>query len=206
MHKVFINNKPLEFRDVYREAPKGDGKLLIVSDAENSIDDVISRLGEERINGIVYLSASPDRAWHSFADKYVVVEAAGGVVRNEKGELLTIFRKKHWDLPKGKLDYDETPEAAALREVKEECGIKQLELENFLLNTFHTYTEKSKFILKKTHWFTMTTTDKKLIPQAEEDIELAEWMDEEALRNRFYKNTYLSIREVLACYFHVSRV
>ena len=56
------------------------------------------------------------------------VIAAGGLVTNDKNELLIMFRRGKWDLPKGKLDEGETIEACALREVREETGIEHLEL------------------------------------------------------------------------------
>jgi len=58
-----------------------------------------------------------------------VVQAAGGVVwrRGSAGlEILLVHRPKYddWSLPKGKLDNGETSEAAALREVEEETGLR----------------------------------------------------------------------------------
>jgi len=58
-----------------------------------------------------------------------VVQAAGGVVwrRGPGGvEILLVHRPKYddWSLPKGKLDVGETSEAAALREVEEETGLR----------------------------------------------------------------------------------
>ncbi|MGI9023859.1 MAG: NUDIX hydrolase [Acidimicrobiales bacterium] len=60
-----------------------------------------------------------------------VVHAAGGVVwrRGPSGvEILRVHRPKYddWSLPKGKLDPGETSEAAALREVEEETGLRCL--------------------------------------------------------------------------------
>jgi 8-oxo-dGTP diphosphatase len=57
------------------------------------------------------------------------VRAAGGVVRRDgpRGvEILLVHRPRYddWSLPKGKLDPDETFEAAALREVEEETGVR----------------------------------------------------------------------------------
>jgi 8-oxo-dGTP diphosphatase len=57
------------------------------------------------------------------------VKAAGGVVwrRGEDGiELALVHRPRYddWSLPKGKLDAGEGWEAAALREVEEECGLR----------------------------------------------------------------------------------
>lgn len=201
MHKAFINNKPLIFEDVYRVDSLNVGGNLVLSDSEFTIDDVVKRIESEKLTGIIYLSANPDQSWTAFTGRYILMEAAGGVVRNDKGEILTIYRKKHWDLPKGKLEYRESPENAAVREVQEECGIKKIELNNFLMKTYHTYSEKNKFILKKTHWYTMTTSDEKLIPQREEDIEKAEWMSKEMIYSTFFKKTYLSIADVLDKYY-----
>jgi 8-oxo-dGTP diphosphatase len=53
------------------------------------------------------------------------VEAAGGVVLHE-GRVLLVHRPRYddWTLPKGKLDHGESFEDAALREVKEETGLR----------------------------------------------------------------------------------
>jgi 8-oxo-dGTP pyrophosphatase MutT (NUDIX family) len=130
-------------------------------------------------------------------DNRLLIEAAGGLVKNEKGELLFMFRKGKWDLPKGKLDPGETMEDCALREVREETGLVQLELKNFLLITEHEYTERGEFILKKSHWYLMEAASHQLlIPQTEEDISELRWV-----RPADFKivltNTYPSIVEVL---------
>jgi 8-oxo-dGTP diphosphatase len=53
------------------------------------------------------------------------VRAAGGVVVRD-GRVAVIHRPKYddWSLPKGKLDDDEEWEQAALREVREETGLR----------------------------------------------------------------------------------
>ncbi len=54
-----------------------------------------------------------------------LVEAAGGLVVDD-GRVLLVHRPRYddWSLPKGKLDPGETFEAAALREVEEEAGLR----------------------------------------------------------------------------------
>jgi 8-oxo-dGTP pyrophosphatase MutT (NUDIX family) len=127
----------------------------------------------------------------------LLILAAGGLVMNERGEVLFMFRKGKWDLPKGKLDPDETMEACALREVKEETGLIQVEMKNFLLITEHLYTERGQLILKKSHWYRMEAgSHQHLIPQTEEEISELRWLAPADFKI-VLANTYPSIVEVL---------
>jgi len=125
--------------------------------------------------------------------------AAGGLVTNEKNELLVMFRRGKWDLPKGKVDDGEKLETAAVREVREETGIKNLALGNLIGVTHHEYFEKrlNEHINKETHWFGMRASEEeKFIPQTEEDIESIIWADEAELKECL-KNTYANIKEIV---------
>lgn len=127
----------------------------------------------------------------------MIIQAGGGLVENEKGEVLFMFRKGKWDLPKGKLDPGETLEACALREVEEETGVGRLELKKFLLVTEHAYEEKGIPILKITHWYQMKTdSHQSLIPQAEEEISELRWIGPADFKI-VLRNTYPSILDVL---------
>jgi 8-oxo-dGTP pyrophosphatase MutT (NUDIX family) len=118
-----------------------------------------------------------DILWEDFRSHYRWLPAAGGVVRNrELNKHLFIFRREFWDLPKGKIDKGEDEPTAALREVEEETGISDLTLGKELPTTYHTYrNRKEKRVLKPTYWFEMDTSQSELIPQVEEDIEIATW-------------------------------
>jgi 8-oxo-dGTP pyrophosphatase MutT (NUDIX family) len=125
--------------------------------------------------------------------------AAGGLVTNDKNELLMIFRRGKWDLPKGKLDEGETIEACAVREVQEETGIGNLEFGNLAGITYHEYFEKgnNENVIKETHWFAMRANgEATLVPQTNEDIEKIIWADEAALKECL-KNTYRNIIEII---------
>ncbi|MBV9986191.1 MAG: NUDIX domain-containing protein, partial [Chitinophagaceae bacterium] len=105
-------------------------------------------------------------------DKPKIV-AAGGLVQNENGELLMIYRRGKWDLPKGKLDKGESIEACALREVTEETGVRNLQLGALIDIGYHEYFDKylQQEVIKETHWFRMSATGTQhLVPQTEEDI------------------------------------
>lgn len=124
--------------------------------------------------------------------------AAGGLVTNDQGDLLMIYRRGKWDLPKGKQDEGESIAACAVREVEEETGLKQLILGDSLGITLHTYVQDGVTVEKETHWFKMQAPGSQpVVPQAEEDIEKAEWVNKTAL-NGHLQNTYANIAEIVA--------
>jgi len=128
--------------------------------------------------------------------------AAGGLVTNPQGQILWIFRRGFWDLPKGKLDEGETIQTCAVREVEEETGIKNIRLHDLLKFTNHTYfdTNLNQEVVKRTYWFHMTIpTEQKGIPQATEDIEKIEWHSL-ATAKHCLEQTYPSIIEVIEAY------
>jgi len=125
--------------------------------------------------------------------------AAGGLVFNNKDELLMIFRRNKWDLPKGKLDTGESIEECAIREVKEETGLRQLMLVKFINTTLHEYIDPytKKEVTKETHWFKMTApNNQELIPQSDEDIQEIEWVNNKKLQEKL-QNTYTNIIEII---------
>jgi 8-oxo-dGTP pyrophosphatase MutT (NUDIX family) len=125
--------------------------------------------------------------------------AAGGLVFNEQNELLMIFRRGFWDLPKGKLDEGESIEACAIREVQEETGLQEIELGKFITITLHEYFDPylKEEVIKESHWYHMKVKgEPRLIPQVEEDITKIEWVNYAALSN-YLSNTYANIIEVI---------
>lgn len=125
--------------------------------------------------------------------------AAGGLVQNESGEVLLIFRRGVWDMPKGKLDEGETIAECAVREVEEETGLRNVELGGFIDQTYHDYFDKwsKKEVNKETHWYAMRIRgNQTLIPQKEEDIEEILWVQKEELVN-YMNNMHKNIVHVL---------
>lgn len=192
--------------DVYDDKAGVSAKegYRIISEAEMDIEKMVSVLEKNKEwNGVIYLCGNPDEAWHRFTGRFTIIEAAGGLVCNPENKYLVIFRRGRWDLPKGKIDYDEGPKEAAVREVGEECGVTDLRITDELPATFHTFPQNGKRILKKTHWFLMNSDGKeKLVPQTEEHIEEAIWMDEKTIREKVFANTFRSVRIMLTRYFN----
>jgi 8-oxo-dGTP pyrophosphatase MutT (NUDIX family) len=128
--------------------------------------------------------------------------AAGGIVVNPNKEILWIFRRGFWDLPKGKLDPKETIEACALREVMEETGVSNLVLGDLIMTTTHLYHDMylNTEVEKTTYWYKMTTDQlQDGIPQTEEDIEAIAWVKKEDIAPYLAK-TYDTIKQVMASF------
>jgi len=137
------------------------------------------------------------------------VAASGGLVRNEKGEYLLIYRLGHWDLPKGKIDKEDEKAArrtgcgmtaahlGALREVKEETGLHRLRILRELAPTRHLYQVKGIWCLKTTRWFEMEgNSGDTPTPQTTEQILLAKWVSRDELE-QLLPMAYASVREVI---------
>jgi len=135
--------------------------------------------------------------WESFCSSYKLIKAAGGVVYNNKNQVLIIFRNGKWDLPKGKLEIDEDIKTCAIREVEEECGIIGLRITQKLIDTYHTYEIKGEKILKRTFWFKMKTNfNGSLKPQTEEGITEVCWVNKEDISKRL-NNSFENIKQLL---------
>ena len=151
----------------------------------------------KEIKNVFIIHHDVEKIFEEFKTFFNLVEAAGGMVYNSKGQVLMIKRRGKWDLPKGKMEVGEDPNSTAIREVQEECSIDSLELKDLLHITYHSYNQEGSMILKKTYWYKMFHEGEgNLSPQTEEDITEVKWVDPEALPEKL-QNTYPSIVDVI---------
>ncbi|MEZ4901535.1 MAG: NUDIX hydrolase [Spirosomataceae bacterium] len=177
------------------------GHLLILNATAITAEKLFHFLNNYELPDLqsIYLVPKDKEAVEKRVKKmYSVVKAAGGIVT--KGDTyLLMFRRGVWDLPKGKLDDGERSKKAALREVQEETGVKA-ELVEKICTTWHTYTQNSQKILKRTKWYSMRNiNDTQMVPQQDEGIEQLRWMNEAEARKALV-NSFSSIRYVVDCF------
>ncbi|MBX2871156.1 MAG: NUDIX domain-containing protein [Saprospiraceae bacterium] len=183
MYKIYINETPLLLFDAGKgqKLPEpGPSELVMryTGKAKFLLNyaDLLEK--SQRYDRVIIHSTDYEKLVADFQSNYKVLEAAGGLVYNQEQQVLMIFRRDFWDLPKGKIDPGESKEEAAVREVEEETGLKDITLGALITETYHTYrTKKGNRILKRTYWFRMDAPDQALVPQEEEDIEQAIWQD-----------------------------
>lgn len=198
-YKVFINEHSIFFSSSIEKSTIVDNLLSLKNPSIESVKVIVDWLLKETIKTVVWIeSQDSESLWKSFLELFEIIEAAGGKVKNKDGEVLFIHRLGKWDLPKGKIEVDEDKRNAALREVEEECGISKLRIISELETTYHIYKIGERLILKPTYWFEMfCDDDSELIPQKEEAIEKAVWVNENNLSEQL-GNTYASLKEIIS--------
>ncbi|MEI9943002.1 MAG: NUDIX hydrolase [Chitinophagaceae bacterium] len=199
--KIYFDDKPLFLCDEVDETIEPyvhhDDAVYIDDLDMHTVKSMIHEMQLGKIHAGVFLHPDLEELTKAFYKKFTLVQAAGGLVKNEKDEILMIFRRGKWDLPKGKLDKGETLEACAVREVEEETGLKNVQLISPLMITHHTYHEGTKFLLKESHWYTMKVEgEQKLVPQTEEEIHEIKWVGTPEL-DAYMKNSFPSVVDVL---------
>lgn len=201
MTTIYIQNKPLFLVD------KIDKKLedylhrpdtIYIDDLNAAaVKTMLHELEQPQFYRGVFLHQNVPALLNAFKEQLNLIVAAGGLVYTEDNNVLLIHRLGHWDLPKGKLDDDESLEECALREIEEETGAKDLTIQQPLLTTYHTYHHSGKANLKESHWFLIKAAEKTtLTPQTTEDIAQSIWVPLTEIQP-YVDGAYPSVAEVL---------
>ncbi len=124
--------------------------------------------------------------------------SAGGVVKNKTEALLirtkTLKGRVVWTFPKGKIEREETPRDAALREVCEETGYR-CRIEKELDRVSYFYRRGGKLISKKVKWYEMSPLEKER--KHDDEVDLVEWMSPEKAQEKLsYKSDMNLLRKV----------
>ena len=199
--KIYFNDKPLilttDKARYLSENDKAKGYIYFTASSVKNYMLAVQQLELQETKGVIVEDSSVDALWSELRALYKPIDAAGGIVFNERDEVLMIYRRGKWAPPKGKLDEGEEIDECALREVSEETGLQQLEIDSKICDTFHIYTQYNKQYLKRTAWYKMTgSSADKLAPQKEENILEARWVTRDALPPLAAKS-YEAVREVL---------
>jgi 8-oxo-dGTP pyrophosphatase MutT (NUDIX family) len=186
MYKVFVGDKPIILTTRVEQETNFKNYLL---DTVN-IGKVIKELNTTKLQEVRLIHKNDEKLLKKFLKKLPNVVAAGGKVFNAENDILFIYRNDKWDLPKGKIEGNETIEKTALREVMEETGVSGLEITKPLETTYHIFKRNGNHKLKITYWFEMKTTfTGNLYAQEDEGITKVEWLNEiktlEALENSY---------------------
>ena len=190
MYKVFVKELPLILTNELSDIANSK-YFLLNSDA---VKEAIDALAKKKLSQAYIYHPNHEEILKKFCKTIPKEVAAGGVVTNDKGKVLFIYRNDKWDLPKGKLDKVETIEECAIREVMEETGVKKLKIENFLRTTYHIFKRNGKYKLKEVHWFAMKTSyEGELVGQESEGIHKVKWKGPKKIKKALM-NSYTNIK------------
>lgn len=111
--------------------------------------------------------------------------SAGGVVIYRDRVLLLRKKRGYWVLPKGRIESGEEVAAAALREVREESGVRAA-IVRYIGEINYTYKNQwtdHQWVIKRVCWYLMTAATSQCRPQTEEGFSSARFVSgEEAVR------------------------
>ena len=203
--KIYYNEKPVylcdEMDDTLNELLHHPDVVFIDELSSPAIKSLIHEIKKEDFHAGIIFNTDLGKLKKAFFKHFILIEAAGGIVQNENKELLFIFRRGKWDLPKGKMEKNESPEICAAREIEEETGVRNLQLKNKIGETYHLYDEFGKHILKISHWFYFTCqSGQHTQPQTEEDITEVKWFKTKDIKIPT-ANTYATIQDILNSFF-----
>lgn len=198
---IYFDNKPLFICneiDPYFEAYLHHDDAIFIDELNtHSVKTMIYEMQLPKVHAGIFFHPDFEALKKAFFKKFVVIQAAGGMVLNENNEVLMILRKGKWDLPKGKLDAGETIEICATREVSEETGVEKPEIVSGPFISYHTYHEGTRYILKESYWYQMKVKGKQeLVPQIEEQITEIRWVPQDDLQD-YLKNSFALIADVI---------
>ena len=190
MYQVFYKKKIILLTDVFKEGK--DFKSFPIKDVK--LKKVIKLLNKKNINSVHLFHKNKDKLLKYFFKLIPTVIAAGGKITNSKSETLFIYRNDKWDLPKGKAEKNEQLPQTALREVKEETGIKEVSINKPLDITYHIFRRNNEYRLKVTYWFDMFSDYEGIFfPQLDEGITDVKWVKKADLEE-IKINSYPNIR------------
>lgn len=190
MYQVFYKKKIILLTDVFKEGK--DFKSFPIKDVK--LKKVIKLLNKKNTNSVHLFHKNKDKLLKYFFKLIPTVIAAGGKITNSKSETLFIYRNDKWDLPKGKTEKNEQLPQTALREVKEETGIKEVSINKPLDITYHIFRRNNEYRLKVTYWFDMFSDYEGIFfPQLDEGITDVKWVKKDDLEE-IKINSYPNIR------------
>lgn len=190
MYQIFVNDKPIILTTKVDQ--ETDFKNYLLDTVK--IGKVIKELRSKDIQSIRLINSNKETLLKKFLKKLPNVIAGGGKVYNKQGDILFIYRNDKWDLPKGKAENKETIDKAAIREVEEETGVKNLVITKPLEMTYHIFKRNGKYKIKITYWFEMVTDYTGLLSaQENEGITKVEWLNPKQVTSAM-KNSYANIR------------
>jgi len=96
MYTIFKNDASIILTDNTNMLFEKDYFLWKEIRLNNRLDELLSAEQGQ----VILFDEDLDMMWKEFGKHFKIIEAAGGIVENETGEILFILRNGIWDLPR----------------------------------------------------------------------------------------------------------
>jgi 8-oxo-dGTP pyrophosphatase MutT (NUDIX family) len=131
--------------------------------------------------------------------------SAGGIVIKGAAEAPKVLLIKdsygRWTWPKGKIAPGESSSAAGLREVKEETGLKDIQLLEKIGQNQYFFRQNNELIFKTVTIFLYETNSEEKLAFQKEEVQDARWFSpQEALENLAYKKSEEILKKAIKRY------
>ncbi|MDR1582355.1 MAG: tRNA (adenosine(37)-N6)-threonylcarbamoyltransferase complex ATPase subunit type 1 TsaE [Prevotellaceae bacterium] len=196
--KIFFDRRFFTISDDMEKCFKSVNGMGTRVDKLEDVNGLFDLFEQSPVLEFYVYTESPKLVFDCLKENNRFIRAAGGVVFNKNNDILLIHRLGYWDLPKGKMEDNETEMSAACREIEEECGISGIEIVGKIMDIFHIYRDKDgKRIIKQTAWFSAFYPGNQLLqPQHEEDITEAVWVSLNDV-SLYVPQMYASLKDVM---------
>ena len=115
--KIYFDDKPLFLCDsvdaTLQPYIHHDDAVFIDELNLHTVKSMIHEMQEPSVHAGVFFHTDLNELKTIFFKKFTLIQAGGGFVQNNNNEVLMMFRRGKWDLPKGKMDKKETFEECA---------------------------------------------------------------------------------------------
>lgn len=200
MYKVFFNDRIVYLGSSIKKSLNKDSLEIWANNASDVKSSWLKFRDDTTYRTLILNGSDTETVKDYFFNLFKIVAAAGGIVINNKNELLCINRMGKWDLPKGKVEADEPIDVAATREVIEECGIHSISNLGLFSTTHHIYAHPKKtgtWILKPTYWFNFSHLENETpVPQTDEGIVEVRWFNKNDI-DEVLNNTWDSLKSII---------
>ena len=149
MHKIYLENRCMVICPPDEQALSDPNSVEFHPDGPEGIAALVDMFETSGSLARIYIPTDDiEGTYRDFLSQFKEVNAAGGLVSNRRGDVLLIKRNGLWDLPKGHQEEGEDIRVTALREVREETGVDQLEVRDLICVTDHCYRRNGIWHLK----------------------------------------------------------
>ena len=192
-HVFLASSESKAWRTAHRLQAGATPKVLVVDACRARRQGVVFL--RDRRTGLFLSNKIPTRHLINLRQGFGLQFSAGGfpVIQDDEGNfkiaLVRVTRRSGvtWEVAKGKLEIGETPEAAAVREVKEEMGVSvDFTIDQHIADIRYGFTvPNGRVLLKTIHLYLMTPTGdvEHFQPATEEGIDDVAWFGlDEAVR------------------------